>query len=153
MSTATLENVPTTEGARFTKIYDEHGKHIITCDAHTGLEWLAWNLNPSTNEYGPDCDAAKECHRLDIGAYNDWRVPTLEEALSANRAAAYLRWELGPWIWTCTPDNDDPRGAAWVVKFRTDYSFAASRAVPHHVRAVRGQMRTAATATPKAGES
>ncbi|HHW4673150.1 MAG TPA: DUF1566 domain-containing protein, partial [Xylella fastidiosa subsp. pauca] len=27
------------------------------------------------------------------------------------------------------------------------------RAVPHHVRPVRGQMRTDATATPKAGES
>ncbi|MDC6416647.1 hypothetical protein LOK85_12255 [Xylella fastidiosa subsp. multiplex] len=45
MSTATLENVPTTEGARFTKIYDEHGDHIITRDEATGLEWLAWNLN------------------------------------------------------------------------------------------------------------
>ncbi|MDD0959437.1 DUF1566 domain-containing protein, partial [Xylella fastidiosa subsp. multiplex] len=46
MSAATLENVPTTGGARFTKIYDEHGDHIITRDEATGLEWLAWNLNP-----------------------------------------------------------------------------------------------------------
>ncbi len=41
MSTATLENVPTTEGARFTKIYDKYGDHIITRDNHTELEWLA----------------------------------------------------------------------------------------------------------------
>ncbi|HHW4670245.1 MAG TPA: DUF1566 domain-containing protein, partial [Xylella fastidiosa subsp. multiplex] len=58
MSTLALENAPTPRGARFTKIYDEHGNHIITRDEATGLEWLAWNLDPSNNEYGPDCDAA-----------------------------------------------------------------------------------------------
>ncbi|EWG13375.1 hypothetical protein P910_003386, partial [Xylella fastidiosa Mul-MD] len=61
MSTATLENVPTTEGARFTKIYDKWGDHIITRDNHTELEWLAGFVGDVSNEYSPDCAAAKEC--------------------------------------------------------------------------------------------
>nr|WP_238842238.1 DUF1566 domain-containing protein [Xylella fastidiosa] len=121
MSTATLENVPTTEGARFTEIYDEHGDPIITRDEHTGLEWLYGYVGPSSNEYGPDCAAAKECHQTTVGGYDDWRVPTLEEALSANGADEFWYWgESGAWIWTCTPDDDHPREAAWVVKFGTD---------------------------------
>ncbi|MCH7235125.1 MAG: DUF1566 domain-containing protein, partial [Xylella fastidiosa subsp. multiplex] len=79
MSTLALENAPTPRGARFTKIYDEHGNHIITRDEHTGLEWLYGYVGPSSNEYGPDCAAAKECHQTTVGGYDDWRVPNLEE--------------------------------------------------------------------------
>ncbi|EGO82402.1 hypothetical protein XFEB_00734 [Xylella fastidiosa EB92.1] len=39
MSTAPLENAPTPGGARFTKIYDVYGNHIITCDSCMGIEW------------------------------------------------------------------------------------------------------------------
>ncbi len=44
MSTATLENAHP-GGARFTKIYDEDGNHIITRDEHKGLEWTAHALD------------------------------------------------------------------------------------------------------------
>ncbi|ALR05831.1 DUF1566 domain-containing protein [Xylella fastidiosa] len=154
MSTATLENAPTPGGTRFTKIYDKNGKHIITRDANTELEWLAGFVGLLSNEYSPDCAAAKECHQLTVGDYEDWHVPTLEEALSVIGADEFWYWgESGHWIWTCTPADDHPREAAWVVKFGTNYSFTASRSVPYHVRPVRGRMRTDATATPKAGES
>ncbi|ARO68616.1 hypothetical protein B9J09_05880 [Xylella fastidiosa subsp. pauca] len=155
MSTATLENVPTPGGTRFTKIYDTDGYHAITRDEHKGLEWLTGYVGgPSSNAYGPDCDAAEECRQLAIWGYDNWRLPTQEEALSANGAAAYLRWEEPSyWIWTCTPDDDHPREAAWVVKFGTNHTAAVYRTAKYLVCAVRGQMRTDATATPKAGES
>ncbi len=41
MSTLRPRKRPHPRGARFTKIYDEHGNHIITRDEATGLEWLA----------------------------------------------------------------------------------------------------------------
>ncbi|MCP8326079.1 DUF1566 domain-containing protein, partial [Xylella fastidiosa subsp. multiplex] len=49
MSTASFVYAPTPEGVRFTKIYDEHCKHIITRDEHKGLEWLAGYVGPSSN--------------------------------------------------------------------------------------------------------
>ncbi|KXB17742.1 DUF1566 domain-containing protein [Xylella fastidiosa] len=152
MSTAPPENAPTPRGARFTKIYDKWGDHIITRDNHTELEWLAGLVGIVSNEYSPDCAAAKECHQLTVGDYEDWRVPTLEEALSVIGADEFWYWgESGPWIWTCTPDNDDPMGVAWVVKFGKDHAFKSPRTTPHCVRPVRGQMRTDITATAKAG--
>ncbi|WP_375732225.1 hypothetical protein R3J32_04455 [Xylella fastidiosa subsp. multiplex] len=41
MSTATEENsiADAMEVLRYTKIYDEHGKHISTRDSCTGIEW------------------------------------------------------------------------------------------------------------------
>ncbi|EWG13389.1 hypothetical protein P910_003375, partial [Xylella fastidiosa Mul-MD] len=61
MSTATLKNAPAPGGARFTKIYDKWGDHIITRDNHTELEWLAGFVGYVSNEHSHDCAAAKEC--------------------------------------------------------------------------------------------
>ncbi|WGZ33580.1 DUF1566 domain-containing protein [Xylella fastidiosa] len=154
MSTAPLENATTPGGARFTKIYDLYGNHIITRDAHTELEWLAGFVGIWTNQDSCYGDAANVCRQLTVGGYDDWHVPTLKEALSANGADEFWYWgDSGTWIWTCTPDIDERRGEAWVVKFGKDHAFKAPRTTPHCVRPVRGQMRTDITATPKAGES
>ncbi|AAO28983.1 DUF1566 domain-containing protein [Xylella fastidiosa subsp. fastidiosa] len=154
MSTAPLENAPTPEGVRFTKIYDEHGKHIITRDEHKGLEWLAGYVGPSSNEYGPDCVAVKECCQLKIGGYDDWRVPELKELKTIGLLEGYWYWgDSGLLLWTCTPCEQEPKERATVFKFGVHYSFVASRSDKYPVRAVRGQMRTDAIATPKAGES
>ncbi|RWA32159.1 hypothetical protein XfCFBP7969_11325 [Xylella fastidiosa subsp. fastidiosa] len=39
MITASFGYAPTPGGASFTKIYDEHGKHISTRDSCMGIEW------------------------------------------------------------------------------------------------------------------
>lgn len=76
MSTAHLENAPTTGGARFIKIYDIYGNHIITRDANTELEWLAGFVGIWANQGTQYGDAAIICRQLTACGYDDWRVPT-----------------------------------------------------------------------------
>ncbi|AAF83301.1 hypothetical protein XFUD_02045 [Xylella fastidiosa] len=154
MSTAPLENAPTIVGARFTKIYDKYGKHIITRDEHTELEWQPHVMARCTNFIGIFCGPARLCRESRVGGYTDWRAPTREEALSVAPMNAYWYWdEECPWVWTSTPDDEAPEKMAWVVKFGSIHPVKELRSNRHHVRAVRGQMRTDITATPKAGES
>ncbi len=94
MSTATLENAPTPGGARFTKINDIYGNHIITRDNHTELEWLAGFVGIWTNQDSCYGVAANVCRRLTVGGYEDWHVPTLKEALSANGADEFWYWGI-----------------------------------------------------------
>ncbi|RWA36801.1 DUF1566 domain-containing protein [Xylella fastidiosa] len=152
MSTAPLENAPAPGGARFTKIYDKYGKHIITRDEKTRLEFAAQLIGPFSND--PYGEAEYECSRLTLGGYNDWGLPTREVALSAGPWNGYrYRAKSFHWIWTCTPYIQEPTEKAWAVRFGTTEKIPKRRYLNLHVRAVRGQMRTAATATPKAGES
>ncbi|QJP49620.1 DUF1566 domain-containing protein [Xylella fastidiosa subsp. multiplex] len=156
MSTATLENAPTPGGARFTKIYDEHGDHIITRDEHKGLEWTAHALD-SRHAAGfgnmlSRSGAKKVCRELTLGGHTDWRVPEIEEAMSIGLVDTC--WPANEkWFWTCTPCEQEPENKAWAFEFGTGNKRIEDRRSWLHVRAVRGQMRTDATATPKAGES
>ncbi|MGY0342357.1 DUF1566 domain-containing protein [Xylella fastidiosa] len=141
MSTAPLENAPNTifalEWGRYTQIRDETGKHIITQDERTGMQWTAETLG-EFDYY----EAEEVCRNSRIGGYDDWRRPTDEELLAVTRGIA---------VWTCTPSENTRIGSAWVGGMGclstedTDDKFS--------VIAVRGPVRTDATATPKAGAS
>ncbi|NRP54188.1 hypothetical protein XFRB_02025 [Xylella fastidiosa] len=155
MSTAPLENAPTTGGARFTKIYDEHGKHIITRDAHTELEWTAHVIDgrhaAGFGNLLRRSGAEKVCLELTLGGHKDWRLPELKEGLSIGLVDTC--WPSNEkWLWTCTPCEQEPETKAWAFKFGTADTGIKERREWLHVRAVRGQMRTITTDTPKAGE-
>ncbi|ALR04352.1 DUF1566 domain-containing protein [Xylella fastidiosa] len=154
MSTATLENAPTTGGARFTKIYDKYGKHIFTRDARTELEWTARavasrDIKGYANRFG-DSEAERACYEEYFEGYSGWRAPEIHEALSIGFLRDYWPTHFD-WLWTCTPCAHDPENKAWAFRFGTSETALVNRYEKLHVRPVRGQMRTDATATPKAG--
>lgn len=60
---------------------------------------------------------------LTLGGHS-WRLPGVEEAFFIPNRAKYPAWDpnvfLGatdryPWIWTSTPDAEEPAGDAWFV--------------------------------------
>ncbi|KQH72791.1 hypothetical protein AOT81_11995 [Xylella fastidiosa] len=157
MGAATLENAPTPGGSRFTKIYNKYGHHIITRDAHMGLEWTAHAFEgydgAGYSNLSKNTGAEWACRVSDIGGHTDWRLPKLNEALSIGLVDTYWPSNYEGWLWTCTPCEKEPKTKAWAVKFGTTDIRIEERCECFHVRAVRGQMRTDATATPKAGES
>ncbi|AIC10128.1 DUF1566 domain-containing protein [Xylella fastidiosa] len=156
MITASFGYAPTPGGARFTKIYDEDGNHIITRDEHKGLEWTAHafdgrNAAGFTNMLSRS-GAGKVCRELTLGGHTDWRVPEIEEAMSIGLVDTC--WPANEkWFWTCTPCKKEPENKAWAFEFGTTEKIPKRRYLNLHVRAVRGQMRTDAIATPKAGAS
>ncbi|ALR06088.1 DUF1566 domain-containing protein [Xylella fastidiosa] len=156
MSTATLENAPNTGGARFTKIYDKYGDHIITRDAHTELEWTAHVIDGYHHAEGfgnllRRSTVEKVCRELTLGGHTDWRPPTLKEGLSIGIIDTC--WPANErWFWTCTPCEQEPENKTWAFEFGNGNKSTTDRLSWLYVRAVRGQMRTDAAATPKAGE-
>jgi len=85
----------------------------------------------------------RELNKQKFANYKDWRLPTLDEAMSLlesrkNDDGFYIDPEFDrgqPWIWTGEKSSD---GAAWVVTFRTGYCYVPVDTC-YFVRAVRGE--------------
>ena len=119
----------------------EQGGEKLVSDHATGLMWQQ-SGSPNSMTYA---DAEKYVHELNakkFAGYNDWRLPTLEEAMSLMEPA----WKNGNLyiepvfdkkqqrIWTIDQEN---AGVAWSVSFGGGYCYGNAVLYIAHVRAVR----------------
>lgn len=96
------------------------GNAVILLDAATGLMWQkGGSSGPMTF-----ADAERYVHRINgekFAGFNDWRLPTVEEALSLIEPQAYDRFHIDPeferginFIWTSDWATD---GRIWMLYF------------------------------------
>lgn len=126
----------------------EKGEHKIVRIEH---ELLAKPLLVTAN-FAPErlnwTNAKKWAEGLDLGGFS-WRLPTVEEAFFIPDRSKYPAYDptvfMGaqtdwPWIWTGTPDAEDPAapsGFAWGVALGVGFSGRSGRYDESHVLAVR----------------
>lgn len=136
---------PSTVPARFEKILDASGTHILTRDNATGLEWQA---TPFPENMTLD-EATAACAALTLGGHSDFRVPSIDE-LESIRDRSLCKPAIDPdafprcppeWFRSATPHAHAPSEFAWIVGFSDGYSLYGRRGDLNRVRAVRGASR------------
>jgi len=118
---------------------EQNGEKLVI-DHATGL---TWQQSGSPN-YITFADAEKYIRDLNnkrIAGHNDWRLPTLEEAMSLMEPEKHGELYINPifdnkqrWIWTTDKSS---AGAAWYVLFINGYCYHDVLFVYLYVRAVR----------------
>jgi len=139
----------------FDSIYNKKGKGIqhlylelgdesrVVFDLATGLMWQqGGSSEPMKFEEVQNWIA--DLNRKRYAGYNDWRLPTLEEAMSLMEPKKlnkdlYIDQVFGSqqrWIWTSDPYSG-AAGAQWVVLFLGGACDYSSLPINYYVRAVR----------------
>ncbi|MBN1930744.1 MAG: DUF1566 domain-containing protein [Desulfobacterales bacterium] len=121
-------------------------KDKVVCDFATGL---MWQQNGSTKGYW-DGEYVRKLNNMKFAGYNDWRLPTLEEAMSLMEPKKHGNLYIDPVfdskhrrIWTSDQSAAAPEGkiGSWVVFFDAgycDFSYRIDYGQPSpSVRAVR----------------
>ena len=110
-------------------------------DRATGLLWQQ-SGSPNMMTFAEAQKYVDELNRQKFADYSDWRLPTLEEAMSLmapmkDRGGLYIDAKFDTkqqWIWT----SDGPSaGRAWVVNFSLGSCYHHNVDDGHNVRAVR----------------
>lgn len=129
-------------GARFEKVCDKDGAHVITHDLASGLEWDVTDFGGKRMTFD---EAQKACAALRTGGHSDWRLPTIQELLGLvdyERHSPAIEKEFFPntgtdyYYRTSTP-YAPASGCAWGVHFRVGRSYGLYRDGGGFVRAVR----------------
>ncbi len=115
----------------------QHGASVVF-DKTTGL---MWQQSGSENDMTFN-DAEKYVRDLRLAGYSDWRLPTLEEAMSLMESKKYgdlyvdVKFDRKQrWIWTA---DKRTAGVAWVVYFGNgDCYYGSVDVLYDYVRAVR----------------
>jgi hypothetical protein len=112
----------------------------LVIDHATGLTWQ----QGGSENCRPFKDAEAYIRQLKAqkhGGYNDWRLPTLEEAMSLMEPTKHGELYLNPifdhkqwWVWTADKES---AGRAWRVHFSHGYCFRNDFDYDNYVRAVR----------------
>lgn len=146
---------PAVAPARFEKILDAAGVHILTRDHATGLEWQA---QPFAQRMTLD-ESTDACAALTLGGHHDFRVPSIDE-LESIRDRSRFNPTIDPdafpacpaaWFWSSTPHAYAPSLFAWVVNFNYGSSYLIRRVYGYRVRAVRGVSRQLSASLPAEG--
>ncbi len=132
--------------ARFTKITDADGVHIITRDETTELEWQAGFFDERyTHE-----EAEKVARKCRIGGHKDWRVPGPHETSTTvdySRCNPAINTEFFPgtpseaFLASGVPCAFNPSVYVWVQYFHNGGSDVHSRSIRFRLRLVRGPVR------------
>ncbi len=131
----------------------------VVFDATTGLTWQqGGSEQPVSGGQEGAASYVRKLNEAAWGGHDDWRLPTLDEALSLLRPETTAGFHLAPafdalsapFIWTADawrPDqgvgpNDsgstDDRARGWVVYYLDGYATPETAAFNAQVRAVRG---------------
>jgi hypothetical protein len=120
----------------------ERKREKLVIDRATELTWQ----RSGSNDVVTYDEAKKYIHELKkqkFAGYNDWRFPTLDEAISlvqpyksANDFYIDPAFDVAQkWIWTM---DESEAGAPWVVTFRAGCCYVPADS-HYYVRAVRGE--------------
>jgi hypothetical protein len=129
--------------------YQTDGDGTVT-DTNTGLMWQ----QPMASTYRTLSEAQTYCGALTTGGHDDWRLPSLSEALTLVDAAkarpaidtvAFPNSVAAPW-WTATP-TAFVSGSQWRAMMCVGYSWYAAPEDSLRVRCVRGGTVPAAAIT------
>ena len=132
------------EGKGIVHQYQQQAGGKVVTDGATGLMWQQ-SGSGSTMTYDKTKAYIDQLNRETFAGFDDWRLPTLEEAMSLmeakeKSAGLYIDPVFDTnqrWIWTST----QPRAsAAWLVDFNGGYCYGNDLGVfghPTYVRAVR----------------
>lgn len=122
------------------EIVERHTQKMVV-DQTTGLTWQQ-SGSEGQMPYHKAKSYIAQLTQGNFGGYNDWRLPTLEEAMSLMEREkqnddlyiAHIFDRKQRWIWTADAESAT---AAWVVNFA--YGICLSRSVDdsRYVRAVR----------------
>ena len=119
-----------------------HGDGVVV-DRTTGL---MWQHTASSQQMGYSLaeEWIKNLNKRSFAGFNDWRLPTLEEALtlmeqSPTRAGLYIdpvfNSKHRSWMWTADRGEEE---SAWYVNFNYGYSkLNRIKSSNNYVRAVR----------------
>lgn len=131
-------------GPRYVLQGDGPGGKAVVKDEATGLFWQRAG-SPGRLTFEEAHGYVSELRQTALGGFSDWRLPTLEEALSLNRPergehGLHLDPVFGDgawWVWTADRES---LVAIWVVDFASGSAFTH---VPiggsAHVKAVRAE--------------
>jgi hypothetical protein len=109
-------------------------------DNGTGLTWQRQHFNNAMIWE----DALSRCENLELGGYNDWRLPTvkeLETILDERRLQPTIDIVAFPntpaaWFWSCTAIQYPPN-ESWSVSFTDGYASIHAFSEMQLVRCVR----------------
>jgi hypothetical protein len=118
------------------------GSKKLIIDKSTELTWQQFG-SPNAITCAGAKKYIRELNKQRFASYKDWRLPTLNEAMSLlmpdkDANDLYINSEFDStqkWIWTGEETHD---GAAWVVTFRSGCCYVPADA-SYYVRAVRGE--------------
>jgi hypothetical protein len=117
-----------------------HSNQKIVLDLTTDLTWQQ-SGSPDHLTFEQAQNYVKELNAKKHAGFNDWRLPTLEEAMSLMEPKKHGELYLDPifdrkqwWIWT---GDKESAGRAWCVYFRFGYCSHPDIGYDTYVRAVR----------------
>lgn len=154
------ERIVNPSGKGFTNDYEMQTIKVkkVIIDYASGLMWQQSGSN-NNMDYSAAAAYISQLNREEFAGFSDWRLPTLEEALSLmepalNNENLYLDPlfdKTQEWIWT-SDQLPDSRGA-WDVDFRDGDCSNLALFLKSYVRAVRsGQSSSTATTSRRIAE-
>ena len=120
--------------------YDTSNKAVVL-DRVTGRMWQRL-VEAKTHTWS---QARDYCDRLDLGGYDDWRLPSRVELVSIvdlTHSQPSINQTAFPktpsdWFWTSSVDAENPTTAAWYVYFYFGYPKTDAMTNQFRVRCVR----------------
>jgi len=120
------------------------GGEVLVYDFTTNLIWQQGGSQDWIEKWEKAKKHVQNLNWNHYAGYNDWRLPTLEEAMSLMEPKKHGDLYIDPifdslqsWIWTCDKVAREPR--AWVVLFYLGGCFNPTAYGDYCVRAVRSR--------------
>jgi hypothetical protein len=118
------------------------GNLVVVVDHATGLMWQKSGSGETIQGNADATAYVKETNDKELAGFADWRLPTLEEAMSINTVNKHGYFHLdpvfdrsaAPFIWTADIPSDDRR---WMVYYADGCCCAEKLGFHAYVRLVR----------------